>query len=339
MKKVGLALIVLATGFIAAPALAAGVDEPTVYVIKKGDTLWGLSDKFLKDPYYWPDLWSRNRTITNPHLLTPGQKVWIYPDRIETVPPPKPAVSEVKPPPPAQPPVEEVEVKEKAFAMASGAEGFLLEKQMKPTGSIISTYQNRQIVGEDDIVYVDVGRVHGVKPGDRFDVFKKAGMISHPITNITLGNKVIPLGTLLISEVEEGVSKAIITKSYQEIGAGSFILPYRDRRREVTLKGAAREISGYIVETHSGNETVATGDVAFLDFGTKQGAEAGNLVYVVRGVEPNQKFIEAPIGKLPDELLGALVIVDARENTSTVLVVKSIDTIYRGDRVELKKSK
>ena len=54
------------------PVFAQG-EEPTVYVIQKGDTLWGLSDRFLKDPYYWPNLWARNPPITNPHYIYPVQ--------------------------------------------------------------------------------------------------------------------------------------------------------------------------------------------------------------------------------------------------------------------------
>lgn len=33
------------------PGLALAADEEcTIYVIKKGDTLWGLSERFIKDP-------------------------------------------------------------------------------------------------------------------------------------------------------------------------------------------------------------------------------------------------------------------------------------------------
>jgi LysM repeat protein len=321
---------------ISSGAAVAAEQEPTVYVIQKGDTLWGLSDKFLKDPHYWPDLWSRNPGVTNPHFIYPGQKVRIYPDRIEI----EPVAGEKKSAPVAaapEQPVEEV-AKERSFVV-SGAEGFLMEEDRQPAGFIISTYQNREIVGEDDIVYADIGRRNNAKPGDRYAIYKKAGAISHPVSNFILGQKVIPLGTLQLSEVEEKASKAIITKSYQEIGAGSFLLPYRERRRDVALKAASREFQGYIVDSQTGNNILGAGDIAFLDLGRRQGAEAGNMLYIVRDVELDQKFIDVPVGKLPEELIGALVVVDVGENTSTALIIKSIDTIYRGDRVELKKGK
>ena len=55
-----------------------------VYTIKKGDTLWEISSKFLKDPFLWPKLWQRNPYITNPHWIYPGQPI-----RLATMEPPK----------------------------------------------------------------------------------------------------------------------------------------------------------------------------------------------------------------------------------------------------------
>jgi hypothetical protein len=91
------------------------------------------------------------------------------------------------------------------------------------------------------------------------------GQISHPVTNFILGDKIIPLGALQLSEVEEQASRALVTKSFIEIGAGSYLMPYRDRKREVALKASSMELTGYIVETQTGNRSIAAGDIVFLD--------------------------------------------------------------------------
>ncbi|WP_298273573.1 LysM peptidoglycan-binding domain-containing protein [Geobacter sp.] len=324
----GLLLLVTAAGMARAAA-----EEPTVYVIQKGDTLWGLSERFLKDPYYWPNLWARNPTIGNPHVIYPGQRVKVYPDRIEIEPrvPLFPAA-------PGAPRLSEEPAAERSF-LVSGSEGFLMEKGISPAGMIITTNQNRQIVGEDDIVYTDIGKINGARVGDRFSVYKKLDPVSHPVTNVIVGEKVVPLGTLQLTEVEEKVSRAIITKSYQEIGPGSFLLPYREKRRQVPLRAAGKDLSGWIVDSQTGNQAIGEGDVAFIDLGKSQGVEPGNLLYVLREVVPDQQYADISVEKLPPEVIGALVVVSAGETTSTVLVVKSIDTIYRGDRVEMKKSR
>ena len=47
-------------------------DAPERYVVKNGDTLWDISAVFLRDPWYWPEIWYVNPAIANPHLIYPG---------------------------------------------------------------------------------------------------------------------------------------------------------------------------------------------------------------------------------------------------------------------------
>ena len=168
MKRMLFIVLLVMTALAGSHQAFAQGEEPTIYVIKKGDTLWGLSDRFIKDPYYWPNLWANNPIITNPHLIFPGEKVRIYPDRIVLEGAPPPAAREVKPEVP-QPPAKAVEemTPERTFLVRGGT-GFILEKDVRPVGYIIATHQNRQLMGEDDIVYTDIGKVQKAKVGDRF---------------------------------------------------------------------------------------------------------------------------------------------------------------------------
>ena len=69
-------LTLMLTMVFALPAFAQ--EQEQTYVIKKGDTLWGISERFINDPYYWPNLWANNPEITNPHLIYPGDQIRIF---------------------------------------------------------------------------------------------------------------------------------------------------------------------------------------------------------------------------------------------------------------------
>jgi hypothetical protein len=329
--------LLLLLALLIAPSIvfAAGQDEPTIYAIKQGDTLWGLSERFIKDPNYWPNMWSKNGQVTNPHFIYPGQKLRIFPDRLELVP--KEETIAV----PAQKTATSVAVAETIQEVAAektytvfGTEGFLAENGFKPYGLVIGSQHDRVVAGVDDIVYTDIGADLHAGSGDKFTVIRRDVQVKHPLNNEEMGFKMIPLGTIQLTDVESKSSRAIVTKSSREIGPGAYLIPYKEnRRREIALKNTGNDLKGYIIESFNGVSVIAAGDVVYIDLGTSQGAAVGNMLYIVRDVKIDQRYVEGRIDKLPQELLGALVILETGKKTSTALVVKSIDTIYKGDRI------
>lgn len=63
---------------LSAPGLADRLvvpHGPHRYVVRSGDTLWGIANHFLRDPWRWPGIWNRNRQIHNPDLIYPGDSI------------------------------------------------------------------------------------------------------------------------------------------------------------------------------------------------------------------------------------------------------------------------
>lgn len=329
-RRYGMIGMLLAVLLLPALVLAAAA-EPTVYVIKKGDTLWGLSERFLNDPKYWPNLWAKNPEVTNPHLIYPGQTVRFVDGRMEIVPAADGAgqkLVEQKLETPAQQAADE-----KLFTVR-GNEGRLVEKELLPTGRIIAGQHGRLILGEEDTAFADIGAVHGVVEGQRFSIMRKANVISHPLTSEILGTKFYPLGTLQVSRVTPHGSRGIIMNSFKEIEPGDWLMPYQEvKRREISLKSARGPIKGMIVESYTANNAIAAGDVIYLDLGVSHGVEVGNLFYVVREVQVEKMMVDKVIRHVPYDVVGALVVVETGKRTSTAIVIKSIDVIFKRDKV------
>lgn len=334
LKKTLAAIFLL---LIAGSAFAS--EEPRIYIIKKGDTLWGISDRFIKDPLYWPNLWATNPYIRNPHFIYPGQTLRIFPDRIEIVPVEEEIITRIVEDAQKSTMEEPVAPSESITIKATGGAGFV-DKVVGSVGTLVDATDNRIMMGAGDRVFVELTDPARVAPGDLFNLFHIGDRVTHPDSGQSLGYLVSDLGTLQITEKHPRVASAQITQAYREIARGAFLRPYQPAQREIELREALAPLAGTIIA--SGMENIALGQemVAYIDLGTEHGLQTGNLLIISRPrnaseiAEQKRGLWSEPL-ELPEIVLGAAVVVETRPSTSSILIVKSVDAIYRGDRVHV----
>jgi LysM repeat protein len=314
-----------------------------IYEVKKGDTLWGISKKFIEDPYYWPDLWANNPDIQNPHFVYPGQKLRIYAGPIvvvgieeqETTTPPTqevatPEITSV----PAEP---AVEAEESITIAVPNAVSFIAEGEQSAGGTIFDFPDARHFAGSGDTVFVRVPNEKRVVVGDRMQVIKSRADIIHPVSRKRLGFQVDQVGTLEIAALGKDLQTAVIRKSYREIERGAWLSPRRAVREQIALRRATHEMSGMVVATASHKELQGPNEVLFVDIGESKGLRVGNLLTLIR---PRKATDLAPIKNrkdaalvYPEELIGYALVIDTNPETASVVILKSLGPAVVGDLV------
>ncbi len=328
----------------------AAAEDPLIYTIKKGDTLWGISDRFIKDPYYWPNLWSHNPDIPNPHFIYPGQKLAIYDDRIEIIKAepetePEPLepvadaqVTDVEPVEDMTPepiieeplvggePEDEIKIK-----IPGGGIGMINLDTLENAGTIVDTTDDRMIIGKGDIAFIDMKDLDVASPGTTYAIFDLGDAIRHPKTDKKMGYMVYEKGTLIITDINDEVATAKITDSKQEILRGARITPFIAPEQQIALKRAQDDLSGYLIASKRGQSTMGQHDIVYIDLGLSDGLEVGNMLYISRARKSST--FSTSNKKLPDVLLGQAVVVKASKNTAAALILKTVNTVGIGDKV------
>ncbi len=241
-----------------------GLSEETkegegMYTIKKGDTLWDISSKFLKDPYLWPKLWERNPYITNPHLIFPGNAIHLSatepvkqeePKKVAEEKPQEPVkeaeVKKVEPPPaPVEQKVEEqkvevvpenkkpakVEEKPLYFPEVRDA-GFMSEVPYRGIGIVLEGKEGKSLMSAGDIVYLTFRTSDPILVGNKYTIFRPSDEIRHPITERLVGRKYNIIGNVQIIDHYGSFFTAKIIESFEAMMRGDLIQPYNKEKME-----------------------------------------------------------------------------------------------------------
>lgn len=330
--------ILLLGGLLAAICVPAPVsaEEPILYTVKKGDTLWAISKRFIKDPYYWPNLWANNPAIGNPHLIYPGQRLRIHDGRIEIVAAEEQLAAETAGTSDADTTAAKSE-EVKLVGIYGGARSFIDSSEAAMLGTLIATTDDRVLMSENETVYLEMNNLAAVTPGQRFQLLELGKEVIHPVNRQVIGYQIEHLGFAEVTDTTPSVAVAFIKDSTREIQRGARVRPYTEPPGSIPVKPATVNRQGYIVAADANKLAVSHLDVVHVDLGAADGLEVGNELAVFRPQPPAPSTQAANSNSpvpLPDTQLGKAIVVACQEKTAAVLLLKVNNLpIRRGDQV------
>lgn len=364
MKKFSTAALLLAlaaasNSFAAAPASAENgrrcaflPNAPDQHTVVRGDTLWGISGKFLEHAWCWPQVWGMNRDqIRNPHWIYPGQTVYF--DRVAgrlRLGSPVGGADSAPQPARLSPQVRTEGVGEQAVpAIPSNIiEPFLsqplvvAEDELANAPRIMATGEGRVILGKNDKAFVR----GDLKNGTSFQVFRPGTPLKDPVSNEVIGHEAAYLGTVKLeraahTEDEAHVFRVVTVK--QEMGVGDRLVPTPPTPiLNYVPHPPEKEIDARIVSVYGGVSQAGQNQIVTINRGSKHGLDLGTVLELYRlgkvvtdRTDNTSSWSIGSFGKkqvkLPDAQYGSLFIFRVFDNISYGLVMQVSDTVQIGD--------
>jgi hypothetical protein len=353
-------------------SLSAWADEiqinpshPDQYTVVKGDTLWDISGKFLAHPWQWPELWSYNSQIQNPHLIYPGDTVYF------SMVNGRPQLSLSRPSDfgtQQQSPcvLQEQAIKNGRRDFAVSGNGKLApciretdqEQAIKllPMDVIAPFLTSPRVVSEKELVeapyVVDFAGEHLLAgTGDRlyvraipepetlsYTVYRKGDVYISPETGEFLGYEAKYIADATLQQ-EGDPATLLINKVASEIRMGDRLMS--NPEEELTLTYFPRppedSIKGSIISVLDGVSQIGRYNVVVIDKGTADGLLPGHELDIYqKGRITLDPFsaIQNDAVKLPDEIAGTLMVFRPFERISYALVMRATRNIHVLDKVQ-----
>lgn len=340
--------------------------HPDQYTVVKGDTLWEISGKFLTHAWQWPELWKQNDQIQNPHLIYPGDTIYLSivngKPQLSLSHNDQPAFSSDSGPCVLR--EEDYVNGRKDFAVS--ADGKVLpcirETSIKeairmiPTNAIAQFLSSPKVVSENELntapYVVDFAGEHLIAGnGDRlyvrsitdpqsmsYTIYRAGDTYTNPETGEILGYEAAYIADTSLQQAGDPAT-LIINKSTKEIRIGDRVMPTSED--EVTLNYFPRppkeSIKANIISVLGGVSQIGEHNIVVIDKGRQDGLLVGHeldIYQLGKTVRDSNSATANDMVKLPDEIAGKLMVFRPFERVSYALVMKATRAIHVLDKAQ-----
>jgi hypothetical protein len=325
-------------------------DAPDHHVVVRGDTLWGISKMFLKDPYRWPEVWQLNtEQIKNPHRIYPGQVVYLDTSSGQ----PRLRLGKTVGDGRLQPKVYSEDQKQEIPAIPQQViEPFLSEPLVVEEGEldaaprVVATEESHVSVGPTNKIYVK-----DIKEGTakQWQIYRPGKVLKDPDTKEVLGHEAIFVGTAKVlaegkpldpsvggATVEPSTLEVVSTK--MEVSKGDSLMPAAHPDIQSYVPHApSTTISGKIMSIYGGVGEAGRYSIVTVSKGKWDGVEQGHVLAIYRTGELVTNHFEgqkAETVKLPDERYGLLFVFRVFDRVSYALIMETTRPVVAGDRAQ-----
>jgi hypothetical protein len=339
--------------------------QPESHAVGNGDTLWGISGRYLGSSYEWPRLWSYNPEITNPHWIYPGHVL-----RLREGAPGGYTGAPGTPVPTAAGGALRGRLLRRGSGLAErrgtvivGEQVYLDKDALGHAARIVGSPDDHMMFSPTDEVYLKFKDDAQLPEGRELLVFRrmkrsevspKAGYYTNRIYHADEGGEIVRvLGALRVQHVDpdKRIARAVVTEAMDPIERGFEVADVPRTLADVPPKPSTRKVEAQIVAATRELGTLGENQLVFINAGKNQGVEVGNRFLVVRQGDPWRQNLHTnerlsgevrperkplPSDAFPWEVVGELRTLYVRADSSTALITDSLVELNPGDRVELR---
>jgi len=307
--------------------------HPNEYVVQVGDTLWDIAGTFLKDPWFWPEIWYVNPDIENPHLIYPGDVLGlVYIDgqpRITNVRASTYRMSPQARVTPLTQAITSIPFEDVAAFLSSGV---VLEKgQADALPYLLETRGDHLIASAGNEVYVR--GISGDLPSARYNIVHVGDPLIDPDDDRLIGYHGILIGEGSLRRAGDPATVAL-TDTSQEAKMGDRFLPAAvDVPLNFFPRSPSSNIEGRIISVVGGVTQIGQYQVVVTNRGSDNGLSVGDVLSVYKTGEVVKDRVAGGEVRLPDEQAGTIMIFKTYNRISYGLVMEATDAIHILDTI------